>query len=69
MLETLAIRSGEWLFVHGAGGVTGSTLVQTGLALGARVIASAGASAQQVRALSAVRVVDYRDPSRSLSAG
>ncbi len=34
----------------------------TAMALGARVIASAGASSQEVRALGDVQVVDYRDP-------
>jgi NADPH:quinone reductase-like Zn-dependent oxidoreductase len=61
LVEAVSMQAGEWLFVHGAGGATGSTLVQTGLALGARVIASAGSSSQQVRALGDVHVVDYRD--------
>jgi len=63
LVEALTLQAGEWLFVHGAGGATGSTLLHTGLALGARVIASAGASIQQVRAVTGVHVVDYRDPS------
>ncbi len=74
LVESVAIQAGEWLFVHGAGGATGSTLVQIGLALGARVIASAGGSSAEVRALGAVRVVDYRDPAwpaqvRALAGG
>ncbi len=62
LVEAVAIQAGEWLFVHGAGGATGGIIAQTGLALGARVIASAGGHRQQVRALGDVQVVDYRDP-------
>ncbi len=47
LVESVAIRAGESLFVHGAGGATGGTIVRTGLALGARVIASAGAAARR----------------------
>jgi NADPH:quinone reductase-like Zn-dependent oxidoreductase len=33
--EALEIRSGEWVLVHGGGGVTGGMLVQLGVAKGA----------------------------------
>jgi NADPH:quinone reductase-like Zn-dependent oxidoreductase len=62
LVEAVGIQAGEWLFVHGAGGATGGIIVQTALALGARVIASAGGNRQQVRALGDVQVVDYRAP-------
>jgi NADPH:quinone reductase-like Zn-dependent oxidoreductase len=40
--DVLRIGAGERLFVHGAGGVTGSLLVQLGLEAGASVVATAG---------------------------
>src|SRR3954452_923467 len=46
--STLAMRAGltdgEWLLVHGGAGGIGTTAVQIGAALGARVIATAGTS-------------------------
>ncbi|HEY2270840.1 MAG TPA: NADP-dependent oxidoreductase [Streptosporangiaceae bacterium] len=60
--EALAIRAGEPLLVHGAGGVTGGLLVALAVLGGAEVIATAGpASRQRVSALGAHHVIDYHD--------
>jgi NADPH:quinone reductase-like Zn-dependent oxidoreductase len=60
--EVLAIESGEWVVVNGAGGVTGGLLVQLAAARGARVIATASAGkAERVRGYGASDVLDYRD--------
>jgi len=57
-----AIRAGEQLLVHGAGGVTGGLLVALAALRGAQVIATAGsASRQRVGALGARHVIDYHD--------
>jgi NADPH:quinone reductase-like Zn-dependent oxidoreductase len=62
-LAAVAVRPGETVLVHGAGGVTGGLVVQLAARLGARVIATAsGASAARARALGAAEVLDYRDP-------
>jgi NADPH:quinone reductase-like Zn-dependent oxidoreductase len=54
--------AGEWVLVHGAGGVTGGLLVQLAAARGATVVATAGpASAARVRAYGARVVFDYHD--------
>lgn len=59
--DTLRVRAGEHLLVHGAGGVTGGLLVALAVLRGAQVIATAGPSSQQrVTALGA-HVVDYHD--------
>ena len=61
--DALAIRAGEQLLVHGAGGVTGGLLVALGRLLGANVIATADPSGQQrLKALGARHVIDYHDP-------
>jgi NADPH:quinone reductase-like Zn-dependent oxidoreductase len=58
--EALAIESGEWVVVNGAGGVTGSLLVQLAAARGARVIATASEKkADRVRGYGASEVLDY----------
>jgi len=58
----LEIQRGEWLLVHGAGGVTGSMLVQLAVARGARVIATAGtANASRLFGYGAREVLDYHD--------
>ncbi len=58
--EALRIESGGWVVVNGAGGVTGSLLVQLAAARGARVIATASAqNAERVRAYGASEVLDY----------
>jgi NADPH:quinone reductase-like Zn-dependent oxidoreductase len=54
---------GEWMLVHGAGGVTGGLAVQLAVARGATVVATAGpSSAARVRGYGARVVVDYHDP-------
>jgi NADPH:quinone reductase-like Zn-dependent oxidoreductase len=60
--DTLRVRAGEHLLVHGAGGVTGGLLVALAVLHGAQVIATAGPSSQQrVTALGARHVIDYHD--------
>jgi NADPH:quinone reductase-like Zn-dependent oxidoreductase len=62
-LAAVAVRPGETVLVHGAGGVTGGLVVRLAARLGARVIATAsGASAARARALGAAEVLDYHDP-------
>jgi NADPH:quinone reductase-like Zn-dependent oxidoreductase len=57
------IRPGEWLLVHGAGGVTGGLAVQLAVARGATVVATAGpSSAARIRGDGAHAVFDYHDP-------
>jgi NADPH:quinone reductase-like Zn-dependent oxidoreductase len=60
--DTLHLRAGEHLLVHGAGGVTGGLLVALAALRGAQVIATAGpASQQRVAAAGARHVLDYHD--------
>ena len=60
--DTLGVRAGEQLLVHGAGGVTGGLLVALAVLRGAQVIATAGPLSQpRVTALGARHVVDYHD--------
>jgi NADPH:quinone reductase-like Zn-dependent oxidoreductase len=62
--DALDVGSGTSLLVHGAGGVTGTVLVQLGAYLGATVYATAGArNAARVRSAGAVAVLDYHDAS------
>jgi NADPH:quinone reductase-like Zn-dependent oxidoreductase len=61
--EVAPVPIGEWVLVHGAGGLTGGLVVQLAVARGATVIATASpASAARVRGYGAAVVVDYRDP-------
>jgi NADPH:quinone reductase-like Zn-dependent oxidoreductase len=54
---------GEWVLVHGAGGVTGGLAVQLAVARGASVVATAGpSSAARVGGYGARVVLDYHDP-------
>src|SRR5215211_786283 len=54
---------GQWVLVHGAGGVTGGLAVQLAVARGATVVATAGpSSAARVRSYGARVVLDYHDP-------
>jgi NADPH:quinone reductase-like Zn-dependent oxidoreductase len=57
------VPAGEWVLVHGAGGVTGGLIVQLAVARGATVVATAGpSSAARVRGYGATVVLDYHDP-------
>jgi NADPH:quinone reductase-like Zn-dependent oxidoreductase len=61
--EALAIKRGDLLLIHGAGGVTGGMLVALASDMGAQVIATAGPrSAGRVRDYGANVVVDYHAP-------
>jgi NADPH:quinone reductase-like Zn-dependent oxidoreductase len=60
-LDALAVRPGETVLVHGAGGVTGGVLVRLAAHRGARVIATAGRD-ERPRALGAAYVLDYHEP-------
>ena len=60
-LDTVTVRPGETVLVHGAGGVTGGVLVKLAARRGARVIATASRAARPL-ALGAVQVLDYHDP-------
>lgn len=61
--EAAPLPGGEWVLVHGAGGVTGGLAVQLAVARGATVVATAGpSSAARVRGYGAHVVVDYHDP-------
>src|SRR5581483_9470586 len=61
--EATPARAGEWILVHGAGGVTGGLVVQLASARGATVVATAGlSSAARVRGCGARFVFDYHDP-------
>jgi len=60
--DALRVRAGEYLLVHGAGGVTGGLLVSLATLRGAQIIATAGPSSRQrVSALGARHVIDYHD--------
>jgi NADPH:quinone reductase-like Zn-dependent oxidoreductase len=60
--DALAVERGEWLLVNGASGVTGSLLVQLGVARGAAVVATAGRpNAARLLGYGAREVVDYHD--------
>jgi NADPH:quinone reductase-like Zn-dependent oxidoreductase len=61
LTKTADVRPGEYILVHGAGGITGSMLVAVASKLGARTIATAGPrSAERVKAYGAATVLDYR---------
>src|SRR5919206_860842 len=61
--EAAPSPAGEWVLVHGAGGVTGGLLVQLAVARGATVVATAGPSSEsRVRDYGARVVLDYHDP-------
>lgn len=61
LTEALELRTGESLFVHGGGGVTGRLLVALAVRAGARVFATASErSAARLLALGAESVFDYR---------
>ena len=61
--EALALRSGETVLVHGAGGITGGLIVQLAAMRGVDVLGTASPrSADRVRRHGAREVLDYRDP-------
>jgi NADPH:quinone reductase-like Zn-dependent oxidoreductase len=60
LTETVEVRPGEFILIHGAGGVTGGMLVAIASRLGARVIATASPSkAGRVKSYGAAAVLDY----------
>jgi NADPH:quinone reductase-like Zn-dependent oxidoreductase len=60
--ETLEVKDGEWLLIHGAGGVTGGVLVSLANHYGAQVIATASPSKHdRLQDLGAEHVLDYHD--------
>ncbi|WP_237682993.1 NADP-dependent oxidoreductase [Mycolicibacterium agri] len=61
--EALHLNGEETLLVHGAGGITGSLIVQLAALRGVDVLATAGPrSADRVLASGAREVIDYHDP-------
>jgi NADPH:quinone reductase-like Zn-dependent oxidoreductase len=63
LTQAAPVPVGQWVLVHGAGGVTGGLAVQLAVAQGATVVATAGpSSAARVRGYGARVVVDYHDP-------
>ncbi len=61
LADALDIQPGQTVLVHGAGGVTGSMLVQLAAHRGARVLATASRdSADRLSATGVVSVLDYR---------
>jgi NADPH:quinone reductase-like Zn-dependent oxidoreductase len=61
--EALAIKPGDALLIHGAGGITGGMLVALASDMRARVIATSGPrSADRVREYGADVIVDYHTP-------
>jgi NADPH:quinone reductase-like Zn-dependent oxidoreductase len=63
LAEAAPDPDGEWILVHGAGGVTGGLVVQLAVTRGATVVATAGPrSATRVAGYGADLVVDYHDP-------
>src|SRR5438552_4399857 len=63
LTEVASTSGGEFVLVHGAGGVTGGLAVQLAVARGATVVATAGpSSAARVRGYGARLVLDYHDP-------
>jgi NADPH:quinone reductase-like Zn-dependent oxidoreductase len=63
LVEVAPDPDGEWVLVHGAGGVTGGLIVQLAVARGATVVATAGpSSAARIDGYGASLVLDYHDP-------
>ncbi len=62
LVDQAGLRPGETLLVHGGSGGIGTTAIQLGVALGARVVATAGGPERAARcaALGAERAVDHR---------
>src|SRR3954468_591640 len=63
LAEVAPDPDGDWVLVHGAGGVTGGLIVQLAVARGATVVATAGpSSGARVAGYGAALVLDYHDP-------
>lgn len=63
LVQRLSVHPGEFVLIHGGGGVTGGVIAAVVAALGARVIATAGpASTERLRGYGAEAVLDYHDP-------
>lgn len=63
LTDVLAVRPGQRLFAHGAGGVTGGLLVQLAALRGVRVVVTAGlVNAPRLREFGAAVVVDRARP-------
>jgi NADPH:quinone reductase-like Zn-dependent oxidoreductase len=59
LAQSVHVQPGDWVLVHGAGGVTGSTLVTVAAELGARVIATVSpAGSKRALDAGAAHVVD-----------
>jgi NADPH2:quinone reductase len=61
LFERAALKPGEWLLVHGGTSGIGTTAIQIGAALGAKVLVTVGSGekARVCEALGAVRAIDY----------
>ena len=61
VFERAALKPGEWLLVHGGTSGIGTTAIQIGTALGAKVMVTVGSAekARAAEALGAVRAVNY----------
>ncbi len=63
VVERGGLREGDWLLVHGGSSGIGTTAIQLGAALGARVIVTAGSAEKcaACEALGATRAINYRE--------
>ncbi len=63
VFERGALKGGEWLLVHGGSSGIGTTAIQMGVALGAKVLVTAGSSekCEACEKLGAVRAINYRN--------
>lgn len=61
VFERAALKPGEWLLVHGGTSGIGTTAIQIGAALGAKVMVTVGSAekARSAEALGAVRAINY----------
>lgn len=64
LFSVARLQPGQTVFIHGASGAVGSTVVQLARACGAHPIAATGnlEKADALRAIGASAVLDYRDP-------
>ena len=63
VFERGALGEGEWLLVHGGSSGIGTTAIQMGVALGAKVLVTAGSSEKcaACEKLGATRAINYRE--------